>query len=73
MRLRPVGIRARLRAQPCVLQALRCGGPALGLQLQHGEQKVAELGGLVQGPLVLLQQDLEKAPRLQVGNVSELT
>lgn len=54
-----------------MLQALRRRGPALGLQLQHGEQKVAELGRLVQGPLVLLQQDLEQAPRLQVGNVAE--
>lgn len=63
----------RLRAEPGVLQALGRRGPAVGLQLQHGQQKVAELGGLVQGPLVLLQQHLEKAPRLQVGDVSELT
>lgn len=56
-----------------MLQALRCRGPALGLQLQHGQQEVAELGSLIQGPLVLLQQDLKNAPGLQVGDVPELT
>lgn len=64
---------ARLCAQPGVLQALGGRGPALGLQLQHGQQEVAELGGLVQGPLVLLQQNLKEAPRLQVGDVPQLT
>lgn len=77
MRLGPVGIRmhGRVRSctEPAVLQALRCAGPAFRLQLQHGEQEVAELGSLVQGPLVLLQQNLKKTPRLQIGNVSELT
>lgn len=62
-----------LRAEPSVLQALRCCGPALGLQLQHGQQEVAELGSLIQGPLVLFQQDLKNAPGLQVGDVPELT
>lgn len=56
-----------------MLQALRRRGPALGLQLQHGQQEVAELGSLIQGPLVLLQQHLENAPGLQVGDVPELT
>lgn len=77
MRWRPAGIRKRrgagLCVEPGVLQALRRRGSPVGLQLQHGQQEVAELGGLVQGPLVLLQQHLEQAPRLQVGNVSQLT
>lgn len=58
-----------LRAEPSVLQALRRRGPALRLQLQHGQQEVAELGSLIQGPLVLLQQHLKNAPGLQVGDV----
>lgn len=76
-RLCPAGVRKHCRAglcvEPGVLQALRRRGSPVGLQLQHGQQEVAELGGLVQGPLVLLQQHLEQTPRLQVGNVSQLT
>lgn len=77
MRLCPAGVRKHCRAglcvEPGVLQALRRRGSPVGLQLQHGQQEVAELGGLVQGPLVLLQQHLEQTPRFQVGNVSQLT
>lgn len=62
-----------LRVQPGVLQALRRRGPLVWLQLQHGQQEVAELSRLVQRPLVLLQKHLEQAPRLQVGDVTQLT
>lgn len=61
-----------LRVQPGVPQALRRRGPPVRLQLQHGQQEVAELSRLVQRPLVLLQQHLEQAPRLQVGDVTQL-
>lgn len=66
-------ISACLCVQPCMLQTLRCGRSALRLQLQHGQQEVTELSRLVQRPLVFLQQDLEQTPRLQTGDVTQLT
>lgn len=62
-----------LCVQPRVLQTLCCGRPAVRLQLQHGQQEVTELSRLIQRPLVLLQQNLEKTPRLQTGDVTQLT
>lgn len=59
--------------QPGVLQALRRRRSAVRLHFQHGKQEVTELRRLVQRPLVLLQQDLEQTPRLEVGDVTQLT
>lgn len=64
---------AHLCLQPRVLQALRCRRSPLRLQLQHGQQEITELSRLIQRPLVLLQQNLEQTPRLQVGDVTQLT
>lgn len=61
-----------LCVQPRVLQTLCCGHPAVRLQLQHGQQEVTELSRLIQRPLILLQQNLEKTPRLQTGDVTQL-
>lgn len=55
-----------------MFQALGGCGSFLRQQLQHGQQEGAELGGLLPRPLVLIQQDLQQTPRLQLGDVSQL-
>lgn len=55
-----------LRGDPGVFQALGSRGSFLWQQLQHGQEERAELGGVLLTPLVLVQQDLQKAPGLQL-------
>lgn len=59
-----------LGGDPGVFQALGGCGSFLRQQLQHGQQEGAELGGFLPRPLVLIQQDLQQTPRLQLGDVS---
>lgn len=53
-------------------ETLGSRGSSLRQQLQHGEQEGAELGSLLLGPLILIQQDLQQTPRLQLGDASQL-
>lgn len=54
-------------------QAVGCRGPLLGHQLQHGKQEVGEALGLLPRPLVLVDQHLQQAPGLQLGDVFQVT
>lgn len=61
-----------LGSEPWMGEALsRCGSP-LRHQVKHGQQEAAERVGLLLGPLVLLNQDVEQSPRLQLGDVSQV-
>lgn len=62
-----------LEGEPGVAQALRGRGSLLGDQLQHGDQEVGEALGFLAGPLVLVHQHLQQAPRLQLGDVFQIT
>lgn len=63
------GWRSPLESKPGVAQAL-CGcGSLLWDQLQHGNQEVGEALCFFTGPLVLVNQHLQQAPRLQLGDV----
>lgn len=63
------GWRVPLEGKPGVAQALCSRGSLLWDQLQHGNQEVSEALGFFPGPLVLVDQDLQQAPRLQLGDV----
>lgn len=54
-------------------QALCGRGSLLRDQLQHGNQEVGEALGFFSGPLVLVNQHLQQAPRLQLGDVFQIT
>lgn len=54
-------------------QALCGRGSLLWDQLQHGKQEVSEALGFFTGPLVLVNQHLQQAPRLQLGDVFQIT
>lgn len=54
-------------------EALGSCGPALRHQVQHGQQEAAEVVRLLFGPLVLLNQHVEQTPRLQLGDVTQVT
>lgn len=62
-----------LEGEPGVAQALRGRGPLLGHQLQHWKQEVGEALGLLPRPLVLVDQHLQQAPGLQLGDVLQVT
>lgn len=66
------GVQA-LGGEPWVREALGRRGPPFRHQVQHGQQEAAERVSLLLGPLVLLHQDFEQAPRLQLGDVSQVT
>lgn len=53
-------------------EALGRRGPPFRHQVQHGQQEAAEGVGLLLGPLILLHQDVEQPPRLQLGDVSQV-
>lgn len=59
-----------LGADPGVLQTLGSCGSSLRLQLQHSEEEGAEAGRVLLAPLVLVHQDVQQAPRLQLGDVA---
>lgn len=54
-------------------QALCSRGSFLWDQLQHGNKEVGEALGFFAGPLVLVNQHLQQAPRLQLGDVFQIT
>ncbi len=56
--------RSPLEGEPWVAQALCCRGSLLWNQLQHGDQEVGEALSFFTGPLVLVDQHLQQAPRL---------
>lgn len=65
--------RSPLEGEPGVAQALCSCGSFLGDQLQHGKQKVGEALSFFTGPLVFINQHLQQAPRLQLGDVFQIT
>lgn len=67
------GWRSPLEGEPGVTQALRGCGSLLWDQLQHGKQEVSKALGFFTGPLVLVNQHLQQAPRLQLGDVFQIT
>lgn len=56
-----------------MVEAFARRGPLLGHHLQHGQQEVREVAGVFLRPAVLLHQHVEQRPRLQLGDVPELT
>lgn len=66
------GWRSPLEGKPGVAQALCGRGSLLWDQLQHGEQEVGEALGFLTGPLVFVDQHLQQAPRLQLGDVFQI-
>ena len=59
--------------QPLVLQ--RHGGcrPLLGVVFKHWQKEVSKGISVDRVPLVLLNQDIEETPRLQLGDVTQLS
>lgn len=62
-----------LEGEPAVAQAFGGCGSFLRDELQHGQKKVCEALGLLPRPLVLVLQDLQQTPRLQLGDVLQVT
>lgn len=50
----------------------RCGSP-FRHQVQHGQKEAAKALGLLFGPLVLFYQHVKQTPRLQLGDVTQVT
>lgn len=65
--------RSPLEGEPRVAQALCRRGSFLWDQLQHGNKEVGEALSFFAGPLVLVNQHLQQAPRLQLGDVFQIT
>lgn len=61
-----------LGTQPRVAETLGGSGPLLRDELQHGQQEGGEARGLLLRPLVLLHQDLQETPGLQLGDVLQV-
>lgn len=62
-----------LRCEPWVGEALGRCSPPFRHQVQHGQEEAAEGVGLLFGPLVLFYQDVKQTPRLQLGDVTQVT
>lgn len=62
-----------LRREPGMGEALCRGGPPFRHQVQHGLEEAAEGVGLIFGPLVLFYQHVKQTPRLQLGDVAQVT
>lgn len=62
-----------LRCEPGVAEALSSRSSFLRNQIQHGDEKAAETLRLLFLPLVLLHQDVQKPPGLQLSDVPEVT
>lgn len=62
----------QLGVDPGVAQAVPRRGPLLRHHLQHGQQEVGEVAGVLVRPAVLLHQYVEQRPRLQLGDVPQL-
>lgn len=65
--------RRGLGIEPRVAETLSSSGPLLRDELQHGQQEICEASSLLLRPLILLHQNLQKAPRLQLGDVFQVT
>lgn len=66
-------VQEALGVQPRVPQTLSSSGSLLRDELQHGQQEICEAGSLLLRPLILFHQNLQKAPRLQLGDVFQVT
>lgn len=62
-----------LGCEPRVGEAEGCCCPPLRDQVQHGQQKTAEVMSFFFWPLVLFHQNIEQTPRLQFGDVAQIT
>lgn len=62
-----------LRVEPGVAEAVPSRGPLFGDHLQHGQQEVGEVAGILRGPAILLHQHIKQGPGLQLGDVPQLT
>lgn len=62
-----------LGREPRVREAEGCRGPSLRDQVQHWQQKTAEVVSFFFWPLVLFNQNVEQTPRLQFGDVTQIT
>lgn len=62
-----------LRVDPGVVEAFAGRSPLLRHHLQHGQEEVGEVAGVFVRPAVLLHQHVKQGPRLQLGDVSQLT
>lgn len=62
----------QLGVDPRVAEAVACRGSLLGYHLQHGQQEMGEVAGVLVRPSVLFNQHVEQRPRLQLGDVSQL-
>lgn len=65
--------RAGLGVQPRMPETLSGSGSLLRHELQHGQQEICEASSLLLRPLILLHQNLQKTPRLQLGDVFQVT
>lgn len=61
-----------LGREPRVREAEGCCGPSLRNQVQHWQQKTAEVMSFFLWPLVLFYQNIEQPPRLQLGDVTQI-
>lgn len=58
-----------LRVEPRVVETFSGRGSLLGNHLQHGQQEVGEVSGVLVRPPVLLHQDVEQGPGFEFGDV----
>lgn len=65
--------RSPLGGEPGVAQAFCSRGSLFRNQLQHGKQEVCEALRFFAGPLILVDQHLQETPRLQLGDVFQIT
>ena len=54
-----------------MLEALFGSRPLVRVEREHGQEEVGELPGHFRIPLILLGQNVEKAPRLEFCDVSK--
>ena len=59
--------------EPGVEQARLRRHSSVWVKLEHREQKVGHLCGVLLRPLVLVDEHLVEAPRLQLGDVAQLS
>ena len=72
----PVGRRVNrwsLGCEPWVREAEGGCGPSLRDQVQHWQQKTAEVMSFFFWPLILFYQNIKQTPRLQFGDVAQIT
>lgn len=62
----------QLGVDPGVTEAVARRGPLLGYHLQHRQQEMGKVAGVLVRPSVLFYQHVEQRPRLQLGDVPQL-